>query len=172
MDSWVDVSMRFKNDSLLFRVRESIFLYLSQLKIFKLSNMAKYNESEAISANINLIGGGTEITGDITSNGDIRIDGVLFGNITTRGKIVIGETGRIKGEITCKNADISGTADGKLTVSELIALKASSRVNGDITTGRFSVEPGARFTGFCNMADSDQPNGFANGEDFSRKVVE
>jgi len=134
--------------------------------------MAKYNESEAISANINLIGGGTEITGDINSNGDIRIDGVLFGNITTRGKIVIGETGRIKGEMNCRNADISGTADGKLTVTELIALKSSSRVNGDITTGRFSVEPGARFTGFCNMTELDQPNSIANNEDFSRKISE
>jgi len=134
--------------------------------------MAKYNESEAVSANINLIGSGTEITGDITSNGDIRIDGVLYGNIATRGKIVIGETGRIKGEISCKNADISGVADGKLMVTELIALKSSCRVNGDITTGRFSVEPGARFTGFCNMTDTDQANTPANGEDFSRKVTE
>lgn len=131
--------------------------------------MAKYNESETTSANINLIGGGTEITGDITSNGDIRIDGVLNGNISTRGKIVIGETGKIKGEISCKNADISGFVDGKLSVVELIALKSSSRVTGDITTGRFSVEPGARFTGYCNMTDSDQGISSNNTGDFSRR---
>lgn len=134
--------------------------------------MAKYNESEAISANINLIGGGTEITGDITSNGDIRIDGVHTGNITTRGKIVIGETGRIKGEINCKNADISGVVDGKITVSELIALKSSSRVTGDISTSRFSVEPGARFTGYCNMADSEATGIVSVSGDFTRREQE
>lgn len=134
--------------------------------------MAKYNESEAISANINLISGGTEITGDINSNGDIRIDGVHTGNITTRGKIVVGETGRIKGEISCKNADISGFVDGKITVLELIALKSSCHVNGDISTTRFSVEPGARFTGYCNMLDSDQGSNTSYTGDFSRKDAE
>lgn len=134
--------------------------------------MAKYNESEAISANINLIGGGTEITGDITSNGDLRIDGIHTGNITTRGKIVVGETGRIKGEIFCKNADISGVVDGKITVSELIALKSSSKVTGDICTNRFSVEPGARFTGYCNMADSDGSVAAPVSADFSKRDTE
>ncbi|HUX53729.1 MAG TPA: polymer-forming cytoskeletal protein [Williamwhitmania sp.] len=126
--------------------------------------MAKYNETETISANINLIGGGTEITGDINSNGDLRIDGILTGNITTKGKVVVGETGRIKGEISCKNADVSGSVEGKISVIDLLALKSSSRVIGDITTGKFSVEPGARFTGYCNMTDTDIAQNIFTGE--------
>jgi Integral membrane protein CcmA involved in cell shape determination len=126
--------------------------------------MAKYNETETISANINLIGGGTEITGDINSNGDLRIDGILTGNITTKGKVVVGETGKIKGEISCKNADISGLVEGKITVNELLSFKSSSRVVGDISTGKFSVEPGSRFTGYCNMTDTETPQSIFSNE--------
>jgi cytoskeletal protein CcmA (bactofilin family) len=119
--------------------------------------MAKYNESEMTSNNINLIGQGTEITGDIVCNGDLRIDGILTGNITSKGKVVIGETGRIKGEVICKNSDISGILEGKVAVVELLSLKATSRINGDISTGKLAIEPGSKFTGYCNMSfESDK----------------
>ena len=72
--------------------------------------MAKYNETENNA--INLIGTGTEITGDVVSDGDIRIDGKLTGNLKTKGKVVIGETGAVDGEITCKNSEVLGTIKG------------------------------------------------------------
>lgn len=100
---------------------------------------------------INLIGVGTEITGDVNSNGDIRIDGTLTGNLVTKGKVVIGETGKVKGEVTCKNSDVSGVIDGKIVVSQLLSLKVSARVNGDIQTSKLAIEPGSKFTGNCNM---------------------
>ena len=114
--------------------------------------MAKYNENELTSNNINLIGQGTEITGDISCSGDLRIDGILTGNISSRGKVVVGETGKIKGEIACKNSDISGIVEGKLSVTELLALKTTAKINGDISTSKLSIEPGSRFTGYCNMS--------------------
>ena len=120
--------------------------------------MAKYNDNEMTSNNINLIGQGTEINGDIVCNGDLRIDGNLTGNITSKGKVVIGETGRIKGEIICKNSDISGIIEGKVSVLELLSLKATSRINGDIATNKLAIEPGSRFTGYCNMSsESESP---------------
>lgn len=96
--------------------------------------MAKNNETE--NNTINLIGIGTEITGDINSNGDIRIDGTLNGNLITKGKVVIGETGKVKGEISCKNSDVSGNVEGKLIVSQLLSLKVNARVNGDMQTNK------------------------------------
>lgn len=102
-------------------------------------------------ASINLIGNGTNIVGDITSNGDLRIDGTLNGNLTISGKLVVGTTGKIEGNIQCQNADISGEINGKVTVSELLALKASAKILGDIITGKISIEPNATFTGTCNM---------------------
>jgi cytoskeletal protein CcmA (bactofilin family) len=115
--------------------------------------MAKNNEQETSS--INIIGVGTIITGDIVSNGDIRIDGGLTGNLRTKGKIVIGETGKIKGEIKCKNSDIAGEVEGKTYVSDLLTLKSTSKIFGDIQASKLAIEPGCKFTGFCNMSGSN-----------------
>lgn len=117
------------------------------------------------SSSINLIGAGTVIEGDIRSNGDLRIDGAVHGNVHSKAKVVIGNTGMIEGNVSCLNADISGTIKGKTSVNELLFLKASSKINGDIITGKLIVEVGASFTGSCNMGpmikdikDSEKPN--------------
>ena len=97
----------------------------------------KINKNNATdSASINLIGNGTNIVGDIKSNGDVRIDGILTGNISINGKLVVGSTGKIEGNILCQNADISGEINGKINVSELLILKASAKLLGDIITGK------------------------------------
>jgi cytoskeletal protein CcmA (bactofilin family) len=107
---------------------------------------------------VNLIGNGTEITGDIVSNGDFRIDGYLKGTIKSSGKVVVGSTGKVEGEIICQNADISGEVNAHLSVYELLSLKASAVVSGDILTNKLAIEPGAVFTGACNMGDHQQVN--------------
>jgi cytoskeletal protein CcmA (bactofilin family) len=119
--------------------------------------MAKYPEPD--STTINLISNGTDITGDIRSNGDIRIDGTLKGNLNTKGKVVIGTTGKVTGEVICKNSEVSGVVEGKISVGQLLNLKASSKILGDISTSKLSIEPGARFTGNCKMSDTDNSNG-------------
>jgi cytoskeletal protein CcmA (bactofilin family) len=124
--------------------------------------MAKYNETE--NPTINLISNGTDITGDVKSNGDIRIDGSLTGNLSTKGKVVIGPTGRIKGEVICKNSEVSGVIEGKISVGQLLNLKASSKILGDIATSKLAIEPGARFTGNCNMSDSEDNGGSVNSK--------
>ena len=125
--------------------------------------MAKYNETD--NTTINLISNGTEITGDIKSNGDIRIDGSLTGNLSTKGKVVIGPTGKIKGEVLCKNSEVSGIIEGKIGVGLLLNLKASSKILGDITTSKLAIEPGARFTGNCNMNESEDNGGGATNSE-------
>jgi cytoskeletal protein CcmA (bactofilin family) len=115
--------------------------------------MAKFNEPE--NPAINLISLGTDITGDIKSNGDIRIDGSLTGNLNTKGKVVIGTTGKVKGEVNCRNSEVAGIIEGKITVGQLLNLKASSKIHGDIVTSKLSIEPGAVFSGNCKMSDTD-----------------
>jgi len=116
----------------------------------KSSQMAKkMNEGE--NPSINIIRKGTAINGDVTCSGDIRIDGILNGTLISEGKLVIGQTGVIKGEATCKTADISGKIEGQLVVKELLQLKATANILGDINTNKLSIEPGANFTGSCNM---------------------
>jgi len=121
--------------------------------------MAKYNETETTA--VNLISIGTDITGDIKSNGDIRIDGSLTGNLNTKGKVVIGPTGKVNGEVICKNSEVSGLVEGRITVGQLLSLKASSKILGEIVTAKLSIEPGAVFSGNCKMSDVETNGGAA-----------
>ncbi len=121
--------------------------------------MAKYNETD--NSTVNLISTGTDITGDIKSTGDIRIDGTLKGNLNTKGKVVIGPTGKVSGEVICKNSEVSGTVEGKINVGQLLNLKASCKIYGDIVTVKLSIEPGAIFSGNCKMSDSENNGGTA-----------
>ncbi len=100
----------------------------------------------------NQISVGTSIVGDINSEFDIRIDGKLTGNIETKGKLVLGPSGNIDGNVTCNNSVIEGKIEGKITVSELLTLKNTSLVSGDIIANKLSIEPGAKFTGNCDMS--------------------
>lgn len=110
------------------------------------------NKGQAIEAgSVNLIGNGTKITGDINSNGDVRIDGTLVGNIVTSGKFVLGANGVVEGNVTSNNADLSGEVRGTVTIEEMLSLKSTAKINGDIVTGKLAIEPGAMFTGTCNM---------------------
>ena len=102
-------------------------------------------------AAVNMIGAGTIITGDVISKGDIRVDGTLKGSVNTEGKVVLGREGVIEGDVVCKDADISGTIKARITVSQLLSLKTTAKLNGDIITNKLSIEPGAAFTGSCSM---------------------
>ena len=119
--------------------------------------MAKiYNEHEASA--INIIGLGTQINGDVKSNSDIRIDGSLTGKLVTKGKVVIGESGKVNGEIHCKNSDVEGSIEGKIKVSELLSLKTKARIKGDIIAAKLAIEPGCQFSGNCDMNTGSQTN--------------
>ncbi len=115
--------------------------------------MAKQKETDHTA--INLVGSGTTIKGEIESKGDIRVDGKIIGEVRSKGKIVVGETGVIEGDLYCVNAEFSGKLEGKADVSELLSLKASAVFRGDIITNKLSIEPGAKFSGTCSM---DQDN--------------
>ncbi|MFW5822462.1 MAG: bactofilin family protein [Tangfeifania sp.] len=113
---------------------------------------------EAQDQAINIISEGTLIKGDISAGGDIRIDGELVGNINAKGRLVIGPQGKVDGEVNCNNIEISGYIKGKISVSELLTMKASARIYGDIIAGKLSVEPGSLFTGSCSMGDLKTKN--------------
>jgi len=110
--------------------------------------MAKPQDSTGV---VNLIGVGTTIVGDVTSSGDIRIDGSLSGSVNTKGKVVVGTTGMVDGNVNASNADISGELNGAISVSELLSLKSTAKLDGDIIANKLAIEPGASFTGSCSM---------------------
>ena len=111
--------------------------------------MAKIREPEMPS--INIMGPGTVIKGEISVNGDFRVDGTLIGNIHCKGKMVVGQTGRIEGEIIAQNADFSGDVKATVKVTELLTFKETAIFSGDITTGKLAIEPGEKFSGTCKM---------------------
>jgi len=117
--------------------------------------MAKYNESEQQQVLHNTITNGTEITGDINSSGDLRLDGLLKGNLNIKGRVVIGKTGKVIGTITCNNAEINGNVEGKICVSELLSLTETAHVKGDIIINKLNIQPGCKFTGTCSMENNE-----------------
>ena len=93
----------------------------------------------------------TTIKGEIQSDADIRIDGILEGSVKTKGKVVIGKDGRVEGQIECANADIEGTLKGNLLVVETLALKSTSNIEGELIIGKLIVDAGAIFNATVSM---------------------
>ena len=111
----------------------------------------KTKEVNVAPSSSNRILQGTSIEGNVHSEGDFRVDGEIEGNISISGKLVIGEKGRVKGEVKCGSARISGRLEGTMVVEDLLNLEASARVEGDIFTIKLAIEPGAEFSGSCKM---------------------
>jgi cytoskeletal protein CcmA (bactofilin family) len=98
-----------------------------------------------------LIGTGTTLKGDISSNSDLRIDGTVIGNVQSTAKIVIGVNGLVEGDISGNQADIVGKVSGNIRTKELLQLRGESVVTGNLYAGKLQVEPTATFNGQCHM---------------------
>jgi cytoskeletal protein CcmA (bactofilin family) len=101
---------------------------------------------------------GTTINGDLKSEGDARIDGIVNGNIDIKGKVVIGSSGKITGDINCAFCDIEGEVKGKLSINNTLTLKTTAKYTGEITTNKLIIEPGALFNGSCKMDQKSYGN--------------
>lgn len=115
------------------------------------------NYTEAL-GKTNRIVEGTIIRGDIFSPADFRLDGRLEGNFKTSGKLVIGPAGSVTGTITAVNTDIEGKFDGQINVEDLLTLKATAVVSGEVICGKLAIEPGANFTSTCTMHSNNHQN--------------
>lgn len=115
--------------------------------------------SQANSVNVNSvsrISAGTVIKGEIQSPYDLRIDGTFEGKIQTNGRVVVGESATIKGDIICENIDLWGQVEGDLFVKDTLALKDGCKMNGNIHISRLSVELGASFNGTCQTITAEE----------------
>lgn len=104
---------------------------------------------EQKAGSINIIGLGTEISGDLNTKSDIRIDGKITGNVKSKAKVVISATGEVVGDIFSESAELSGKVSGDVTTSELLFLKATANLNGDVYSNKLVVESGANLVGKC-----------------------
>lgn len=107
---------------------------------------------------LNSIVQGTVVDGSVNSKSDFRVDGTIKGKLFCDAKVIIGPTGLVEGEIRCKNAMIEGRFEGILNVSELLNIRESAKVSGDVTTNKLIVQSGAMVNGNCNMGGEKRAN--------------
>lgn len=103
---------------------------------------------------VNLISAGTVIEGEINCRGDLRVDGKVIGRITSKSKVVIGTTGEVEGDILCQHADVFGKYNGNMRINEILFMKSSCNIKGDVHAGKLVVEAGAVFSGHCHMGEA------------------
>jgi cytoskeletal protein CcmA (bactofilin family) len=124
--------------------------------MFNSKSKSEATESPVPSGSASLIGSGTSLKGDITSSGDLRIDGNVVGNIICSAKVIIGANGVVEGDISGQHADIMGKVTGTIKVKELLQLKSNCAVNGNLHASKLQIEPAANFNGQCHMIQ-EQP---------------
>ena len=115
------------------------------------TNNQEYKSGKSRTMERNVIAKNSTFVGEITSDGDFRIDGILEGTLKTKGKVIIGVDGFIKGTIEATNAEIEGKFSGQLSIANILTIKATANISGDIVVGKLSIEPGATFNASCVM---------------------
>lgn len=116
------------------------------MSMFKPAKNTTFNPQE-----INILNAGTRITGDLASEGDLRVDGSVQGNIEVKTKLVLGQSAHVKGNVSAQNCDISGVILGNVTISELLTIKSTAKITGDIACSKLIIEAGAEFNGKSAM---------------------
>lgn len=101
---------------------------------------------------LNVIVEGSIIEGDFSAESNVRIDGKIIGNVKCSAKLVLGQTGILKGTLTCQEADIEGTVEGDIIIKDSLTLRSNAKIIGNIVTSRLTIEDGAEFSGNCKMS--------------------
>jgi cytoskeletal protein CcmA (bactofilin family) len=117
--------------------------------------MSKTRETYSQGIAHNAISQGTIVKGNIFADGDFRIDGCVEGDIESAGKVVVGPSGEVTGNVLCENLEIMGTVNGNIRIKENASLKRTSIYTGDMITQTLDIEPGAVFNGSCKMEKAD-----------------
>ena len=110
-----------------------------------------HEPSTPVNGSTTFIGNGVVLTGDINSTADIRIDGTVKGNVSCSARVLIGSEGLVEGNVDCKQADVMGRIKGNIKAKEVLSLRGSANLTGDIFAAKLQVEPTANFNGRCNM---------------------
>tara|TARA_Y100000385_G_scaffold257718_1_gene285136 strand:+ start:197 stop:619 length:423 start_codon:yes stop_codon:yes gene_type:complete len=120
--------------------------------MFKNSKSEEMSSPQSFDTNaIDRIAEGTTLEGSVNSAKSIRVDGKVKGSIVCAGRVVIGKTGVVEGEVDCDSADVEGTLNATITVTGLLELKTTAVINGDSQVGKLKVDPGAEINGKIDM---------------------
>jgi cytoskeletal protein CcmA (bactofilin family) len=139
--------------------------------MFNSKNKTDMAQEKPTNGGTTLIGAGTTLKGDITSNSDLRIDGTVIGNIQSSAKVVIGANGVVEGDISGNQADVIGKVTGNIKAKDLLQLRGESTVTGNLYAEKLQIEPSATFNGQCHMGASNKVVELSNVEDEEEAAV-
>jgi cytoskeletal protein CcmA (bactofilin family) len=114
-------------------------------------------DKQQTNGELSLVGPKTVIEGVIRTEGSIRIDGRLVGDVIAKSSAAVGLTGSVEGNVTARNISVAGKVSGTVTAAEKLVLEAKSVMRGDIRASRLVVDEGAMFDGKCAMAGQAPP---------------
>ncbi len=100
-----------------------------------------------------IVGASVKLKGNLRSDGDVSIDGVVTGDLKTKGSVRVGESASVVANVKAQNITISGIVQGNIDVSDKLEITPTGRVIGDISANVLSIAPGASFSGKCLMPD-------------------
>ena len=130
----------------------------------KENGKVKSSTNSSQGGSLNSLVQGTVIEGTLRSESDIRIDGTIKGKLICNAKVILGPTGRIEGEIKCRDAVIEGTFSGELEVGELLNIRETASVEGEVHTQKLIVQSGAEFNVSCTMGSGSAPKSKKDSE--------
>ena len=111
----------------------------------------KSGGSEGVSAELNFIGKGTVVEGNVSTESSIRVDGRIKGSLNCKNTLTVGENGEIEGDVKATNAIIGGRIKGKVIVQEKLVLESKSSLHGELKAKKLIIDEGATFDGTSNM---------------------
>ncbi|MDN5212865.1 polymer-forming cytoskeletal protein [Fulvivirgaceae bacterium BMA12] len=127
------------------------------------SNKKEVKQTQERHQESSLFGKGSTFTGTIDSSENIRVDGKIIGTINAKAKVVAGPESLIEGNIHAERAEISGEIKGDIEVTDILILRASAKIHGDITTDKLIMDEGASFNGKCNVGEKVKALKLGNG---------
>lgn len=114
-------------------------------------------DKNVLNGEVSLVGANTTIEGKVKTDGSIRIDGKLVGDVEAKANAVVGPSGVIEGTLTAKSVSVSGRVNGAITATEKLVLETKSVLRGDIKAAKLVVDEGATFDGQCAMSQEKRP---------------
>ena len=103
-----------------------------------------------------MVGPGSFITGDLKLEGFTRVDGDIYGNLETTGKLIIGENARVRGSLTAKSVIVIGIVEGDILAPEGVHLFSSAVVLGDVISRKIKAEEKVVIEGYCISIENPQ----------------
>lgn len=113
----------------------------------------KKEELESLDSVETIVGASVKLKGTLKSEGNIRINGSISGEVKTKGSVIVGSGADVRSNINAKNASISGIVQGNIYVEDQLSVTETGKVYGDIQASVLSIAPGAVFTGKSIMPE-------------------